>query len=133
MSGLPGDENTNPQWQRPSNDEPRWQPQWQPGSPLGDQREQPEGQQQPQPNPQWQPSPPTPGKAIASLILSIVGILFCPYVFSVIGLVLGYMARGEIQRSGGRLQGEGLALAGIIISWGGLAVWTLFILAVYAA
>jgi hypothetical protein len=108
MSGLPGDENTNPQWQRPSNDEP-------------------------QPNPQWQPSPPTPGKAIASLILSIVGILFCPYVFSVIGLVLGYMARGEIQRSGGRLQGEGLALAGIIISWGGLAVWTLFILAVYAA
>jgi hypothetical protein len=138
MSGLPGDENPNPQWQRPSQDEPRWQPQWQPGSPLGDQAEQAEGQQQPPPqpqwqqqNPQWQPAPPTPGKAIASLILSIVGILFCPYVFSVLGLVFGYMARGEIKRGG--LGGEGLALAGIIISWGGLAVWTLFILAVYAA
>jgi hypothetical protein len=111
MSGLPGDENPNPQWQRPSQDEPRWQQQ----------------------NPQWQPSPPTPGKAIASLVLSIVGILFCPYVFSVLGLVFGYMARGEIKRAGGALGGEGLALAGIIISWGGLAVWTLFILAVYAA
>jgi hypothetical protein len=73
------------------------------------------------------------GKAIASLVLSIVGILFCPYVFSVLGLVFGYMARGEIKRAGGGLGGEGLALAGIIISWGGLAVWTLFILAVYAA
>jgi hypothetical protein len=133
MSGLPGDENPNPQWQRPSQDEPRWQPQWQQGSPLGDQeQQQPEAQQQQQ-NPQWQPSPPTPGKAIASLILSIVGILFCPYIFSVLGLVFGYMARGEIKRAGGGLAGEGLALAGIIISWGGLAVWTLFILAVWAA
>jgi hypothetical protein len=138
MSGLPGDENPNPQWQRPSQDEPRWQPQWQQGSPLGDQAEQAEqteGQQQQQPwqqqNPQWQPSPRTPGKAIASLILSIVGILFCPYIFSVLGLVFGYMARGEIQRAAGGLAGEGLALAGIIISWAGLAVWTLFFVAVF--
>ena len=54
-----------------------------------------------------------------SLILGIVGLLFCPYIFSVLGLVFGYMARGEIKRSGGALGGEGLALAGIIISWGG--------------
>ena len=86
-----------------------------------------------QPNPQWQPGTPTPGKAITALILSIVGILFCPYVFSVLGLVLGYRARGEIQRSAGALGGEGLALAAIIISWAGLAVWTLFLLAVIAS
>jgi hypothetical protein len=132
MSGLPGDENPNPQWQRPSQGPSQWQSQWQQGSPLGDQAEQPQGQPQ-QENPQWQASPPTPGKAIASLVLSIVGIIFCPYIFSVIGLVLGYMARGEISRSAGRLQGGGLALAGIIICWGGLAIWTLFILAVVAA
>ena len=40
------------------------------------------------------------------------------------------MARGEIKRAGGALGGEGLALAGIIVSWGGLAVWTLLLLAV---
>jgi hypothetical protein len=130
MSGLPGDENPNPQWQRPQE-----QPQWQQGSPLGDQHEQPQWQQPAQnewqqQNPQWRPSPPTPGQAIASLILSIAGILFCPYIFSVLGLIFGYQARGNIQRSGGALQGEGLALAGIIVSWAGLAIWTLFFVAV---
>jgi hypothetical protein len=118
MSGLPGDENPNPQWQRPAQEPSQWQSQWQ------------------QQNPQGQPSPPTPtptpGKAIASLILSIVGLLFCPYVFSVLGLVFGYMARGEIKRAGGGLGGEGLALAGIIIGWGAIAVWTLFFIAVAA-
>ena len=137
MSGLPGDENPNPQWQRPSQDQPSWQSQWQQGSPLGDQEEQqpaPQSQQaSPQPNPDWQPGPGTPGKAIAALILSIVGLVLCPYVFSVLALVFGYMARGEIKRSGGALGGDGLALAGIIIGWGSIAVWTLFILAVYAA
>ena len=60
-----------------------------------------------------------PVKAIASLILGIVGLLFCPYIFSVLGLIFGYKARGEIQRSAGALEGEGLALAGIIVSWAG--------------
>lgn len=129
MSGLPGDENPNPQWQLP----PQERPQWQQGSPLGDQAEQPQPQPQwQQQNSQWQPSGGTPGKAIASLILSIVGLVLCPYVFSVLALVFGYMARGEIKRSGGGLQGEGLALAGIIIGWGSIAVWTLFIVAVYS-
>ena len=137
MSGLPGDENPNPQWQRPSQDQPSWQSQWQQGSPLGDQAEQQESQWQQtpnQPNPQWQPTAPTqPGKAITALILSIVGLVLCPYIFSVIGLVVGYISRGEIKRSGGALAGEGLALAAIIIGWGAIAVWTLFFAAVIAA
>jgi hypothetical protein len=127
MSGLPGDENPNPQWQRPSQDQPRWESQWQQGSPLGDQAE--EQPQAPQ-SPPWQSSPQATGKAIAALILSILGLVLCPYVFSVLGLVFGYIARGEIKQSGGRVGGDGLALAGIIISWGGLAVWTLFFVAV---
>ena len=132
MTGLPGDENPNPQWKLPPQGRSSWESQWQSGSPLGEQEAQ---EQRPpsQPNPQWQPGTPTPGKAIAALVLSIVGILFCPYVFSVLGLVLGYRARGEIQRSAGALGGEGLALAAIIISWAGLAVWTLFLVAVIAS
>ena len=75
---LPGDENPNPQWQQPQE-----QPQWQQGSPLGDQQEQPKWQPPPQnqwqqQQPQWQPSPPTPGQAIASLILGICGLVALP-------------------------------------------------------
>lgn len=54
--------------------------------------------------------------AIASLALAVAGWFFCPFL-SILSLVFGYMARNKIQESGGRLQGDGLALAGIIVSW----------------
>jgi hypothetical protein len=61
---------------------------------------------------------PASGKAIASLVLSILGI-------SLIGLILGYVARTEIRQSAGRLSGDGMAIAGIILGWLGTIVWTL--------
>lgn len=54
--------------------------------------------------------------AIASLALAVAGWFMCP-LLSILSLVFGYMARNKIQESGGRLQGDGLALAGIIVSW----------------
>ena len=62
------------------------------------------------------------GKAIGSMISSIVGLMACLFIGQIIGLVLGYGARKEIRASGGRLTGEGFATAGIIIGWVGLAV-----------
>ena len=53
----------------------------------------------------------TSGKAIASLILGIFGV-----PFAVVGLILGIAALKEIDRSGGTLEGRGLAIAGIIVS-----------------
>lgn len=50
----------------------------------------------------------TSGMAIAGLITSF----FC----SLIGLILSVMALGDIKRSNGRLTGEGLAIAGIVLS-----------------
>ncbi len=117
-------------WNQPQQDQQGgWQSSW--GQP---QPEQNQWQQQPQPNqwqqqqtPQWtgyQPSPPTPGNAIASLILGIVGIVMCPIITSVIGLILGYQAKREISNSGGKLGGRGVALGGIITSWIGIAIYT---------
>ena len=63
----------------------------------------------------------TSGKAIASLIFSILG----SGIFSIVGLILGYQAKREIDESGGRITGRGLALAGIIIGWVGLALTVL--------
>jgi hypothetical protein len=140
---LPGDENPNPQWQRPQG------PQWQSGSPLGGDAEeqqppppeQPAWQQAPprwqqagaQPDPGWVSPPRTPGQAYAAMILGIVGLFpICPVILSIVGLILGIMAKNEIDGSGGQLGGRGIAMAGIILSAVGIALYALFFIAVFA-
>jgi len=58
----------------------------------------------------------TSGKAIASLILSILG-FFLVAIPSIVGIVLGHIARSEIKKSNGSLKGNGLALAGLIMGY----------------
>jgi hypothetical protein len=55
----------------------------------------------------------TSGMAIASLVLGILG--FCG-VTAILGVILGIVAQVKISRSGGRLKGRGLAIAGILLS-----------------
>ena len=57
------------------------------------------------------------GKAIASLVL---GLLFLYGIGSVLALVLGYQARQEIDASEGKLEGRGMATAGIVLGWIGV-------------
>jgi hypothetical protein len=59
----------------------------------------------------------TSGSAIASLVLSIV---WLAGIGSLLGIIFGFSARGDIRRSGGRTSGDGLAIAGIIIGLVGL-------------
>jgi hypothetical protein len=66
-------------------------------------------------------APKTNGLAIASLVCSILG-LFCG-VGGILGLIFGFVARGQIKRSGGTQQGRGLALAGIIVGFVFVALW----------
>jgi Domain of unknown function (DUF4190) len=67
-------------------------------------------------------------KATVALILSIVGLLLCPLLFSLIGLVLASQAKREIAASGGSLTGAGMAQAAFIISIVGLVFWLLGLL-----
>lgn len=62
------------------------------------------------------------GLAIASLVLSIVGI--CCGIGSIIGIVLGFVALNQIKKTG--QSGEGLAKAGIIIGFITLAIGIIF-------
>jgi hypothetical protein len=58
------------------------------------------------------------GMAIASLVLSLVGIIPCFWVLQVpglLGIIFGFVGRGQIRRSGGTQKGNGMALAGIVI------------------
>ena len=57
----------------------------------------------------------TSGMAITSLVLGILGIFTCG-VTSLVGLILGIIALVKINRSGGRLSGNGLAISGICVS-----------------
>ena len=64
----------------------------------------------------------TSGKATASLVLGIAGLIVCPLVCSVLAIVFGAQARNEIDRSGGRLAGRGTAQAGVVLGWIGVAL-----------
>ena len=64
----------------------------------------------------------TNGSAIASLVLSILGLFG---IGSLLGIVFGHRARREIRASGGYEGGEGLATAGIVIGWVTLVLFAL--------
>ena len=101
-----------PDWQPPSgSSDTRWEsPERGPQSPAGGQR--PGGQQQ------------TPGNAVASLVLGILGLVLCPIICSVIAIILGQQAKQQIERDP-NLGGAGLAQAGVIMGIVGLALYGL--------
>jgi hypothetical protein len=63
----------------------------------------------------------TSGNAIASLVLGIVGLVIFPVVPSILAIVLGRSAKRDIRERPG-LSGEGLATAGIVLGWVGVAL-----------
>ncbi|HET6551021.1 MAG TPA: DUF4190 domain-containing protein [Solirubrobacter sp.] len=85
-----------------------------------------------QQGPQWQPPPPSSGSATAALVLGILGLVLCTPICSPLALVYGFRARREIDASGGRIGGRGMAVAGIVMGWIGVALLALAILVVVA-
>jgi hypothetical protein len=73
------------------------------------------------------PSVPTNGKATASMILGIVGLLFLYLIGPILALVFGYQAKNEIEASGGTQGGRGMAIAGIVMGWVGIGFALLFL------
>ncbi|HWO22151.1 MAG TPA: DUF4190 domain-containing protein [Kofleriaceae bacterium] len=63
----------------------------------------------------YAPRPPAAPPVAQTSTLAVAGFV-CSFFCSVLGLILSIMGRNECLRSGGALRGEGLALAGIIIS-----------------
>jgi hypothetical protein len=66
------------------------------------------------------------GKATASLVLGILGILACPIILSVLAIIFGVQSRNEITRSGGRISGHGMATAGLVLGIIGLVLMPLW-------
>ena len=61
----------------------------------------------------------TSGMAIASLIF---GILFIFFPLSIPAIVFGHIALSQIKKSAGRLGGKGIAIAGLVLGYFGIAV-----------
>jgi type IV pilus assembly protein PilA len=60
----------------------------------------------------------TSGKALASLIC---GILFFIFPAAVAAIILGHLSLSDIRRAAGRLTGRGMATAGLVLGYMGLA------------
>jgi hypothetical protein len=58
---------------------------------------------------------------VASLVLGICGIVVFPLIPSVLAIVFGHSARRDIEAQPG-LGGGGMATAGIVLGWIGVAV-----------
>jgi hypothetical protein len=67
------------------------------------------------------PSAKTNGLAVTSLVCSCVGILLFTLP-CILGVIFGFVARSQIRRSQGAQKGDGLALAGIIVGFAGIAL-----------
>jgi Domain of unknown function (DUF4190) len=72
----------------------------------------------------------TNGLAIASMVL---GILWIYWIGSILALVFGYVAKGQIARSGGQQGGRGMAIAGIVLGWIGIGILLLGVVVAIAA
>jgi hypothetical protein len=72
-------------------------------------------------------APKTNGLAVASMVL---GIVWLYWVGSILALVFGYVAKGQIDRSEGQQTGRGMAIAGIVLGWIGVAFMILAIILV---
>lgn len=59
----------------------------------------------------------TSGLAVASLVLGICSWTVLPFVASLGAIITGHMARAEIRRRPHELDGDGLAIGGLILGW----------------
>lgn len=75
-------------------------------------------------------SRPTSTTAVVSLIMGLLGWTLLPFVGGVVAIITGHIARSEIRRNPEALQGDGLAIAGLILGYAVIAVSLLALLAV---
>jgi hypothetical protein len=82
----------------------------------------------PIPQSPYGPAGPLDGKAVASLIC---GVLFFVPLLPIAAVVLGHLSLSEIRKSGQRLSGHGMAVAGLVLGYGG-TLFTLIVIGIVA-
>ena len=89
----------------------------------------------PPPSPAPYPAPAprqTSALAITSLVSGILGWTLLPFLGSIAAVICGHMARAEIRRDP-NIDGDGMAVAGLVLGWVSIAFGVLAILLVIVA
>ncbi|HOT52963.1 MAG TPA: DUF4190 domain-containing protein [Anaerolineaceae bacterium] len=63
--------------------------------------------------------------SVVSLISGISSYFVLPFLGGIIALITGYVARRDINNSGGALSGKGMATAGLWLGWINIALFAL--------
>jgi hypothetical protein len=71
--------------------------------------------------------------AIVSLVSGILGWSVVPWLGSIIAVITGHMARAEIRRNPDTQEGDGIAIAGLVLGWAMLGLSILGVLLVLLA
>ena len=63
------------------------------------------------------PATPTSALAIVSLVFGILAWAMLPVLGPIVAVITGHMARAEIRRAEGRIDGDGLAIGGLVLGY----------------
>jgi hypothetical protein len=74
------------------------------------------------------PARPTSTTAIVALIAGLLSWVLLPFIASIVAIIAGHMARSEIRRSNGVLDGDAMALAGMVLGYVQIGLTVLFVL-----
>ena len=88
----------------------------------------------PPPLPPPPPAAPAVGRqtsvlAIVSLVFGLLGWTLLPLVGSLVAVITGHLARAEVRRAPGPVDGDGLAIAGLVLGYSMLALAIIGVLA----
>jgi hypothetical protein len=68
----------------------------------------------------------TEATAIWSFVLSLVGLFCLAHLASIPAVICGHVALSKIKKSQLILSGRGLAIAGVIVGYIGICLWTIY-------
>ena len=71
-------------------------------------------------------------KATVSLVLGIAGLVACGFFTGIPAIIVGSSAKKEIEATGGRQEGRGLAVAGQVLGWISVALGAVAVVAILA-
>jgi hypothetical protein len=88
----------------------------------------------PPPLPPPPPAAPAVGRqtsvlAIVSLVFGLLGWTLLPLVGSLVAVITGHLARAEVRRAPGAVDGDGLAVAGLVLGYSMMALAIIGVLA----
>ena len=69
--------------------------------------------------------------AIISLVAGILGWTVLPFLASIAAVICGHMARKEIRLAPDRLEGDGLAIAGLVLGYLSIAMLLLIVVGIF--